>query len=232
MDSDKSDVNNLQVLHEDNHLIIINKRVGDIVQGDKTGDKPLSDITKEYLAKKYSKPGDVFLGVVHRLDRPTSGAVIFAKTSKALARLNKMLVDKKIDKTYWAIVDGKISEPQTLIHYLKKNPKNNKATVYSNQTEGAKRAVLHLEVLRHLDRYTLLEIDLETGRHHQIRSQLAFIGHPIKGDVKYGFRRPNKNAGINLHARKIAFVHPVSQEEIEVVAPTPIEDTLWNIKDI
>ncbi len=228
MDSDISNVDNLQVLFEDNHLIIINKRVGDIVQGDKTGDKPLSEITKEYIAKKYNKPGKVFLGVVHRLDRPTSGAVIFAKTSKALTRLNKMLVNKKIDKTYWAITDGKISEGQTLIHYLKKNPKNNKATVYTAETGGAKRAVLHFTILKLLDRYTLLEIDLETGRHHQIRSQLAFIGHPIKGDVKYGFKRPNKNAGINLHARKIAFTHPVSQEQIEIFAPTPSEDPLWN----
>jgi 23S rRNA pseudouridine1911/1915/1917 synthase len=229
VNSDKSNVDNLQVLFEDNHLIIINKRVGDIVQGDKTGDKPLSEITKEYLVKKYNKPGNVYLGVVHRLDRPTSGAVIFAKTSKALTRLNKMLVDKKIDKTYWAIVDGKVSEEQTLIHHLKKNPKNNKATVYTSETEGAKRAILHFKILMHLDRYTLLEIDLETGRHHQIRSQLAFIGHPIKGDVKYGFKRPNQNGGINLHARKIEFIHPVSQEEIDVFAPTPEEDTLWNV---
>lgn len=228
MNSDISSADNLQVLFEDNHLIIINKRVGDIVQGDKTGDKPLSEITKDYIAKKYNKPGKVFLGVVHRLDRPTSGAVIFAKTSKALTRLNKMLVNKKIDKTYWAIVDGKITEAQTLIHYLKKNPKNNKATVYSTETEGAKRAVLHFTILKHFDRYTLIEIDLETGRHHQIRSQLANIGHPIKGDVKYGFKRPNRNAGINLHARKIAFTHPVSQEQIEVFAPTPAEDPLWN----
>lgn len=228
MNSDISNVDNLQVLFEDNHLIIINKRVGDIVQGDKTGDKPLSEITKDYIAKKYNKTGNVFLGVVHRLDRPTSGAVIFAKTSKALTRLNKMLVNKKIDKTYWAIVDGKISEAQTLIHYLKKNPKNNKATVYSTESEGTKRAVLHFTIIKNLERYTLLEIDLETGRHHQIRCQLAYIGHPIKGDVKYGFKRPNINAGINLHARKIAFTHPVSQEQIEVFAPTPAEDSLWN----
>ncbi|MGB5243095.1 MAG: pseudouridine synthase [Lutimonas sp.] len=228
MNSGISNVDNLQVLFEDNHLIIINKRVGDIVQGDKTGDKPLSEITKDYIAKKYNKPGKVFLGVVHRLDRPTSGAVIFAKTSKALTRLNKMLVNKKIDKTYWAIVDGKIAEAQTLIHYLKKNPKNNKATVYLSETDGAKRAVLHFTIIKHLERYTLLEIDLETGRHHQIRSQLAYIGHPIKGDVKYGFKRPNKNAGINLHARKITFIHPVSQEQIEVFAPLPTEDSLWN----
>jgi len=220
---------NLQILYEDNHLIIINKRVGDIVQGDKTGDLPLSDIVKQYLAEKYQKPGAAFLGVVHRIDRPTSGIVIFAKTSKALTRLNKMLVEKSIQKTYWALVQDRVEHAEnTLTHYLRKNEKNNKATVFNTETEGSKKAVLHYKVLKYLDNYTLLEIDLETGRHHQIRSQLAHLGHPIKGDVKYGFKRPNPDAGIHLHARYISFTHPVSKEFLVIVAPLP-EDPLWKI---
>lgn len=219
---------NLQVLFEDNHLIIINKRAGDITQGDKTGDVPLSEIVKEYLKKKYQKEGNVFLGVVHRLDRPTSGVIIFAKTSKSLERLNKMLRDKKIQKTYWAIVKNHPEkEKDTLIHFLKKNPINNKSTVYNQEIKDSKRAVLHYQLLKKLDNYSLLEIDLETGRHHQIRSQLSFIGFPIKGDLKYGFPRSNKNASIHLHARKIEFVHPVSKESIEIIAPTP-NDVIWN----
>ena len=217
----------LHILYEDNHLIIVNKQVGDIVQGDKTGDSPLSEIVKQYIAWKYNKPGNVFLGVVHRLDRPTSGAVIFARTSKALERLNKMLKNKEIQKTYWALVKNKPDKViDTLIHYLKKNPKNNKATVFQRETEGSKRAVLHYQLIKTLDNYNLLEIDLETGRHHQIRSQLAAIGCPIKGDLKYGFARSNPDGGISLHALRIQFIHPVSKEEIDVVAPTP-EDVLW-----
>ncbi len=220
---------NLQILYEDNHLIILNKRVGDIVQGDKTGDIPLSEIVKQYLAEKYNKPGAAFLGVVHRIDRPTSGIVIFAKTSKALSRLNKMLVDKTIQKTYWAVVQDRVELTEnTLVNYLRKNEKNNKASVYDAETEGTKKAVLHYKVIKYLDKYTLLEIDLETGRHHQIRSQLAHLGHPVKGDVKYGFKRPNADAGIHLHARRLSLVHPVSKELLEIEAPLP-EDPVWKI---
>lgn len=218
---------NLQVLFEDNHIIIINKRAGDIVQGDKTGDTPLSDIVKEYIKDKYNKPGNVFLGVVHRLDRPTSGIVIFARTSKALERLNKMLREKLIKKNYWAVVKNRPKkERDTLIDYLKKNPKNNKSTVYRQETEGSKKAVLHYKIVKNLDNYSLLEIDLETGRHHQIRAQLAAIGSPIKGDLKYGAQRSNKDGSIHLHARKIEFTHPVKKEKITVLAPTP-EEVIW-----
>lgn len=219
---------NLQVLFEDNHLIIINKRVGDIVQGDKTGDKPLNEVVKEYIAEKYRKPGKVFLGVVHRLDRPTSGIVIFARTSKALERLNKMLREKTIKKTYWAIVKNlPPKEKDTLIHYLKKNPKNNKSTAYKKETENCKKAILHYRVIQKLNNYSLLEIDLETGRHHQIRCQLASIGCPIKGDLKYGFDRSNKDGGIHLHARKISFLHPVSKKEIIITSTLP-NDVIWS----
>jgi len=219
---------NLQVLFEDNHIIIINKRAGDIVQGDKTGDKPLSDVVKDYIKDKYKKPGNVYLGVVHRLDRPTSGIVIFAKTSKALERLNKMLREKNINKTYWAIVkEEPPKQKDTLINWLKKNPKNNKSTAYSKETDDCKKAILHYQVIKKLDRYTLLEIDLETGRHHQIRCQLSSIGNPIKGDLKYGFKRSNKDGSIHLHARKIEFTHPVSKEKILVTASTP-SDPIWN----
>jgi 23S rRNA pseudouridine1911/1915/1917 synthase len=218
---------NLQVLFEDNHLIIINKRSGDIVQGDKTGDKPLSDVVKEYIKDKYNKPGNVFLGVVHRLDRPTTGIVVFAKTSKALERFNKMLRDKKVNKTYWAVVKNKPNkEVDTLTGYLKKNPKNNKSTSYSSEIEGSKKAILHYKILKSLNNYHLLEIALETGRHHQIRCQLAAIDSPIKGDLKYGFNRSNKDASIHLHARKIEFTHPVSKENINIIAPTP-NDVIW-----
>ena len=223
-----SNKNNLQVLFEDNHIIIVNKRSGDISQGDKTGDKPLSDVVKTYIKDKYNKEGNVYLGVVHRLDRPTSGIIIFARTSKALERLNKMLRDKKIDKTYWAVVKGvPKKEKDTLINYLKKNPKNNKSSVFAKEISGSKRAVLHYAVIKKLDNYSLIEVDLETGRHHQIRAQLANIGFPIKGDLKYGFNRSNKDGSIHLHARKIAFIHPVSKEAIAIVAPTP-NDVIWN----
>jgi len=224
----QSTKNNLQVLFEDNHIIIVNKRAGDITQGDKTGDKPLSDVVKEYVKDKYNKPGNVYLGVVHRLDRPTSGIIIFARTSKALERLNKMLREKTIKKTYWAIVkQHPKKEKDTLINYLKKNPKNNKSSVYQREIEGSKRAVLHYSVLQKLDNYSLLEIDLETGRHHQIRTQLSAIGCTIKGDLKYGFPRSNKDGSIHLHARKIVFTHPVSKEIISISAPTP-NDVIWN----
>lgn len=223
-----SNKDNLQVLFEDNHIIIVNKRSGDITQGDKTGDKPLSDVVKNYIKTKFNKPGNVYLGVVHRLDRPTSGVIIFARTSKALERLNKMLREKKINKTYWAIVKGcPKKEKDTLINFLKKNPKNNKSSVYHHEISGSKRAVLHYQVIKKLDNYSLLEIDLETGRHHQIRTQLSAIGFPIKGDLKYGFNRSNKDGSIHLHARKIEFIHPVSKEQISLIAPTP-NDIIWN----
>ncbi len=222
-----SNKNNLDVLYEDNHLIIINKRVGDLVQGDKTRDKPLNEIVKEYIKDKYQKPGNVFLGVVHRLDRPTSGIVIFAKTSKALERLNKMLRDKEIKKTYLAVVQNKeIPKKDTLIHYLRKNPKNNKAIVFSRPTENTKKAILHYQTITELDNYNVLEVDLETGRHHQIRAQLAAIKAPIKGDLKYGFNRSNKDGGIHLHAYKIEFLHPVKKEKISIKS-IPKRDTIW-----
>ncbi|CAL2089859.1 RNA pseudouridine synthase [Tenacibaculum sp. 190524A05c] len=224
-----SNKNNLLVLHEDNHIIIINKRAGDIVQGDKTGDKPLSDVVKEYIKEKYNKPGNVFLGTVHRLDRPTSGIVIFARTSKALERLNKMLRDKEIKKTYFAVVKGHlVKKANTLTNFLKKNPKNNKSSAFSKEIAGSKKAILHYKVAKELDNYSLLEIDLETGRHHQIRCQLSNIGHPIKGDLKYGFARSNKNGSIHLHARKIAFIHPVSKNQITITAPLPKNDPIWD----
>ena len=218
---------NLEVLFEDNHLIIINKKSGDIIQGDKTGDTPLSEIVKQYIKDKYNKPGNVFLGVVHRLDRPTTGVVVFARTSKSLERFNKMLRDKKVDKTYWAVVKNKPkNEQDTLTGFLRKNPKNNKSTSYSSEVEGSKKAILHYKLIKSLDNYHLLEVDLETGRHHQIRCQLASIGSSIKGDLKYGFDRSNKDASIHLHARKIEFIHPVTNEKILVTAPTPNE-VIW-----
>lgn len=223
-----SNKSNLQVLHEDNHIIIINKRAGDIVQGDKTGDKPLSDVVKEYIAEKYNKPGNVYLGVVHRLDRPTTGLVIFSKTSKALPRLNKLFVDKEANKTYWAIVKNKPGKSEdTLIHWLKKNPTNNKSVAHIKEVPNSKKAILHYKVLKKLDHYYLLEVNLETGRHHQIRSQLASIGCPIKGDLKYGFDRSNADGSIHLHARHISFIHPVNNEVINITAPLP-NDPIWN----
>ncbi|MGY0407633.1 MAG: RluA family pseudouridine synthase [Polaribacter sp.] len=219
---------NLHVLFEDNHIIIINKRSGDITQGDKTGDKPLSDIVKEYVKEKYNKPGNVFIGTVHRLDRPTSGAVIFARTSKALERLNKMLREKTIQKTYWALVKNvPKKKEETLINFLKKDNKKNKSFVYKKEIEGSKKAILHYKIIKKLDNYSLLEIALETGRHHQIRTQLSYIGSPIKGDLKYGFDRSNKDGSISLHARKISLMHPVSKEEITIIAPAP-NDAIWN----
>ena len=223
-----SNKNNLQVLYEDNHLIIINKRAGDIVQGDKTGDQPLSDIVKAYLKDKFNKSGNVYLGVVHRLDRPTSGVVMFAKTSKALPRLNKLFAEKKVDKTYWAIVKNQPPKNQDrLIHWLKKNPKNNKSSSNTREVSGSKKAVLCYKILKVLDNYFVLEIELETGRHHQIRSQLSSIGCPIKGDLKYGFDRSNRDASISLHARRLKFVHPVSKIDIDIAAPLP-DDPLWD----
>lgn len=218
---------NLQILHEDNHIIVINKRVGDIVQGDKTGDKPLSDIVKEYIKDKYNKPGDVFLGVVHRLDRPTTGIVVFARTSKALERLNKMFSERETQKTYWAVVKNKPSKnDDNLIHFLKRNEKNNTSKAHLKEVPDSKIASLDYKIIKELDNYFALEINLHTGRHHQIRAQLQAIGCPIKGDLKYGFDRSNPDGGIHLHARKLAFIHPVSKENIEIIAPTP-SDSIW-----
>ena len=223
-----SNKDNLQVLYEDNHLIIVNKRAGDIVQGDKTGDKPLSEVVKSYIKDKYQKPGNVYLGVAHRLDRPTTGVVVFAKTSKALPRLNKIFAEKDAKKTYWALIKQLPPKTEdTLIHWLRKNPKNNKSTAYNKEIAEGKKAILHYKILKELDRYYLLEIELETGRHHQIRSQLSSIGCPIKGDLKYGFDRSNPDASISLHARGLSFIHPVSNKKIDVEAPLP-EDPLWN----
>lgn len=217
----------MTVLYEDNHIIIVNKTVSEIVQGDKTGDKPLSEIVKEYLKEKYNKPGNVFCGVTHRLDRPVSGIVVFAKTSKALSRLNEMFKNKEIKKTYWAIVKNTPKEPEaTLKHYLIKNEKQNKSYAYVTEKTNSKLAILHYKLLARSEKYNLLEIDLQTGRHHQIRCQLAKIGCPIKGDLKYGFDRSNTDGGISLHARHISFIHPVSKEPIEVIAPLP-DDKLW-----
>lgn len=217
----------MTVLYEDNHIIIVNKSVSEIVQGDKTGDKPLSEIVKDYIKEKYNKPGNVFLGVTHRLDRPTSGIVVFARTSKALPRLNEMFKNKEVSKTYWAVVKNRPKQDEgTLRHYLVRNEKQNKSYAYDMEKPNSKLAILHYKLIAHSDKYNLLEVDLETGRHHQIRCQLSKIGCPIKGDLKYGAERSNPDGGINLHARKISFIHPVSKEKIEVVAPVP-EDNLW-----
>jgi len=223
-----SNPENLLVLYEDNHLIAINKRPGDIVQGDKTGDMPLSEVVKAYIKKKDNKPGNVYLGVAHRLDRPTSGIVVFAKTSKALPRLNKLFAEKAAKKTYWAVVKN-VPEKQrdTLVHWLKRNPKQNKSYAHKNEVPDSKKAILEYQIAKNLDRYVLLEIDLQTGRHHQIRAQLSAIGCPIKGDLKYGFDRSNPNGSIHLHARRLAFIHPVKKEMLEIVADPP-QDPIWN----
>ena len=219
---------NLQVLFEDNHIIVINKRVGDIVQGDKTGDKPLSDVVKSYLKEKYNKPGEVFLGVVHRLDRPTTGIVVFAKTSKALTRLNETFKNRETQKTYWAVVKNQPpKETDTLVHFLKRNPKNNTSKAHTKEIPDSKKASLTYKIIKKLDNYFVLEIDLHTGRHHQIRAQLQAIGCPIKGDLKYGFDRSNPDGGIHLHARKLVLTHPVTKESISFTSPTQ-NDVIWN----
>lgn len=215
------------VLYEDNHLIIINKQPSQIVQGDKTGDTPLSELVKAYLKFKYNKPGEVFLGVVHRLDRPVSGAVIFARTSKALSRLNQMLKNHEIEKTYWAVTGSEPPEKeQTLIHHLIRIEKQNKSFVTRNAQTGAQQAELHYRVIARSERYFLLEINLRTGRHHQIRAQLSAIGCPIKGDLKYGAPRSNADGSIHLHARYLNFMHPVSRNPVSVMAPVP-KETVW-----
>ena len=220
---------NLEVLYEDNHLIAVNKRPGDIVQGDKTGDTPLSEIVKAYIKTKYNKPGAVFLGVVHRLDRPTSGVVIFARTSKALGRFNKMLATNKTAKSYWAVVKNRPpKEEDKLVHWLRKNTSQNKSYAHTSDVKGSKKAELKYQLIRELDSYYLLEIDLKTGRHHQIRAQLATIGSPIKGDLKYGAARSNKDGSIHLHARSMTFEHPVGNHKIEILAPPP-KDAIWDM---
>jgi len=219
---------NLQVIYEDNHLIAVNKRAGDIVQGDKTGDIPLSEVVKEYLAKKYNKPGAVYLGVVHRLDRPTSGVVVFARTSKALTRLNKLFADRETQKTYWAVVKNQPpAESERLVHFLKRNTKQNKSYAHIKEVPDSKKAILSYSIIKKLDRYYAIEVALETGRHHQIRAQLAALNCPIKGDLKYGFDRSNKDGSIHLHARELQLVHPVKKEPLNLIAPPP-NDPIWN----
>ena len=217
----------MTIVYEDNHIIVVNKTASEIVQGDKTGDEPLSERLKSYLKVKYNKPGNVFIGVTHRLDRPVSGLVVFAKTSKALSRLNAMFQTKEVKKTYWAIVTA--APPQEegeLVHYLVRNEKQNKSYAYDRERPESKRAILHYRLLAHSERYWLLEVDLQTGRHHQIRCQLAKMGCPIKGDLKYGAPRSNPDASICLHARHIRFIHPVSKEQIDLTAPLP-DGNLW-----
>ena len=223
----------MTILYEDNHIIAVSKTCHEIVQGDKTGDTPLSETVKAYIKEKYQKPGEVFLGVTHRLDRPTTGVVLFARTSKALTRLNAMFQShEQIQKTYWAIVESEAmkrfgDEEMRLENYLWRNEKQNKSFVVKPGTKDAKRAVLSYKVIARGERYNLLEINLETGRHHQIRCQLAAIGSPIKGDLKYGAKRSNPDGGISLHARKIDFIHPVSKLPISITAPVP-DDRLWH----
>lgn len=217
----------MEVVYEDNHIIVVNKTVSEIVQGDKTGDTPLSETVKQYLKEKYAKPGNVFLGVVHRLDRPVSGLVMFAKTGKALERLNEMFRKGEVKKTYWAIVRQRPElEEAEMVNYLVRNEKQNKSYAYDKEVKNAKKAVLHYRLIGCSQNYFLLEVDLKTGRHHQIRCQLAKMGCPIKGDLKYGFPRSNPDGGISLHARRVRFVHPVSKALIDLTAPLP-DDGLW-----
>lgn len=217
----------LEILYEDNHIIAVNKRASEIVQADKTGDTTLADEVKAYIKEKYNKPGDVFLGVPHRLDRPVSGVVIFARTSKALTRLNQMFVDKTIKKTYWAITQNRPPQvEEELHHYMSKNEEKNRALVSISPRTGYKEAILIYRLLSSTQNLNLLEVELKTGRHHQIRAQLSRIGCPIRGDLKYGAKRSNEDGGINLHARSIEFVHPVSKEPIKIIAPLP-DDNAW-----
>lgn len=217
-----------RILYEDNHLIIVNKLPGELVQGDETGDRTLADDVKEYLRVTYSKPGNVYLGIPHRLDRPTSGIVVYAKTEKALVRLNEAFRGSGMKKTYWAITDNTPREKEgMLVHYIVRNPQNNKSTAFTSERKGSKLAKLSYRILADSERFHLIEIDLHTGRHHQIRAQLAAVGCHIKGDLKYGFPRSNPDGGICLHARRISFVHPVRKEELTITAPPP-HDRLWD----
>ena len=220
---------NPEILYEDNHIIIVNKRSSDLVQGDGTGDESLDNIVRSYIKEKYKKPGDVFLGVVHRLDRPVSGCVVYARTSKALSRLSELFRTREVKKTYWAIVtDRPPAEEGKLSNWLKKNEKQNKSYVYDKEVKGSKLAELSYSVLARSEKYYLLEVDLQTGRHHQIRAQLAAAKCPIKGDLKYGAPRSNEGGGISLHSRRVTFIHPVKNEEITVTAPLP-EDRIWKL---
>ena len=218
----------MTVVYEDNHIIVVNKTASEIVQGDKTGDTPLSETVKEYLKVKYNKPGNVFCGVTHRLDRPVSGLVVFAKTSKALSRLNDMFRLGEVKKTYWAVVKERPKELEgELIHWMVRNEKQNKSYAYDTEKPNSKKAILRYKLIGHSQNYHLLEVDLQTGRHHQIRCQLAKMGCPIKGDLKYGSPRSNPDGSICLHARRVTFVHPVSKEVIDITAPLP-PGNLWN----
>ena len=218
----------MTVIYEDNHLIVVNKESSEIVQGDKTGDETLGDLVKDFLRVKYNKPGNIFCGVTHRLDRPVTGAVVMAKTSKALTRMNDLFRNGDVRKIYWAVVDKlPPNDEGTLIHYISKDEKNNKSHAHQKERSNAKRAELHYKVIGRSDRYYLLEVELKTGRHHQIRCQLASIGCPIRGDLKYGYERSNPGGGISLHSRSVSFVHPVSKEPLHIVAPTPKKDSLW-----
>jgi 23S rRNA pseudouridine1911/1915/1917 synthase len=220
----------LEILFEDNHLIAVNKSNHDLVQKDSTRDLALDDKIRQYIAEKYNKPGNVFLGVTHRIDRPVSGVVLFARTGKALGRMNDMFRLGEIRKKYWAIVGVCPSKTEdTLVHYMRKNEKQNKSYCYPDETKNMKRAELRYRVIAHSDHYHLLEVDLLTGRHHQIRAQLAEIGSPVKGDLKYGFPRSNRDGGISLHARSVEFIHPVAKGEVIIVAPPPETDPLWKI---
>jgi 23S rRNA pseudouridine1911/1915/1917 synthase len=220
----------LNILFEDNHLIIVNKPCGALAQGDKSGDAPLAEEVKAYIKEKYQKPGDVFLGIVHRLDRPVSGILIFARTSKALERMNALFRDKQVQKTYWAVVyKTPAPEAATLEHYIAKDAVKLKASVSSKAFGDAKACSLNYKVIGRSERYTLLEVEPHTGRYHQIRAQLSHIGSPIKGDIKYGSPRTNENGGIHLHARKVRFQHPVRQEIIEITAPLPEDDAVWGL---
>lgn len=218
----------LDILYEDNHLIAINKTGSDLVQGDETGDEPLSDKVKAYIKKTQNKPGDVYLGVIHRLDRPVTGVVIFARTSKALSRMNKLFQDQEVKKTYWAVVrELPEKDEDTLRDFLLKDSKKNKSYAFPKMRKGAKEAILSYKMISSSANFHLLEVDLQTGRHHQIRCQLAKMGSPIRGDLKYGFPRSNKNGGITLHSRSISFIHPVSLKPIKITAPVPAEEPLW-----
>jgi 23S rRNA pseudouridine1911/1915/1917 synthase len=218
----------LDILYEDNHLIAVNKRPGDIVQGDKTKDSSLMDLLKEYIKVKYKKPGDVFIGLVHRLDRPVSGVVVFARTSKALSRMNELFREGGVKKTYWAVVKNRPQmEEDTLVHHLRKNEKQNKSYLSKAGNKDSKKAELHYQLIGSTDRYWLLEVDLKTGRHHQIRAQLSAIGSPIRGDLKYGADRSNRDGSIHLHGRSISFLHPVKKEPLTIIAPSP-KESLWS----
>ena len=221
--------NGPSVLYEDNHLIIVNKRTSDLVQGDSTGDEPLDAVVKQYIREKYNKPGDVFLGVVHRLDRPVSGCVVYARTSKALTRLSELFRTRDVKKSYWAIVTERPpAEEGVLRNFLKKNEQQNKSYVYDKEVKGSKEATLSYRIIGRSSSFYLVEIDLQTGRHHQIRAQLAAAGCPVRGDLKYGSKRSNEGGGISLHARRISFIHPVKKEGINVEAPLP-EDKVWRL---